>query len=221
MSNRLRIVCPFCIICLAILVFSLFLLDSADAGKALAAEREEAHTYQEGALSADYSTEEKTASEAAAEEQTEDSVVESNDQIPEKVERADPLQDEKIHLTSDERKIVECIVMCEAGGEGVKGQMMVAQSIRDGMARYDLSVKEYLNVYSVAMTDYSNVTNEVSNSVFRVFDRGERVTEQHTDLWYNPAIVQSTWHEEQQYVTTVGSHRFFYMIDPSETRSVK
>lgn len=221
MSNRLRIVCPFCIICLALLVFSLFLLDSADSGRVLAAEQEETHTYQEGALSADHFTEAKIAGEIAAEDEVEDSVEESNDPVPEKVEEHDPLQDEKYNLTSDERKLVECIVMCEAGGEGVKGQMMVAQSIRDGMARYDLTVSEYLDVYSVAMTDYCNVTNEVSNSVFRVFDRGERVTEQHTDLWYNPTLVQSSWHEEQQYVTTVGSHRFFYMIDPSETRSVK
>jgi spore germination cell wall hydrolase CwlJ-like protein len=64
-------------------------------------------------------------------------------------------------------------------------------------------------------TSYANVTDEVRESVSKVFDDGERVTEEKADLWYNPAITASDWHEAQQYVITVGSHRFFWMLDGS------
>ncbi len=116
-------------------------------------------------------------------------------------------------LTESERIAVECAVMCEAGGEGHRGQMMVAQSILDGSLRNGFDVFETIYAYQVHSTTYDNVTDEVRESVSRVFDDGERVTEEKTDLWYNPALVQSQWHEEQQYIITVGSHRFFWMND--------
>ena len=116
-------------------------------------------------------------------------------------------------LTDEERIAVECAVMCEAGGEEVRGQMMVAQCILDGAQRNGISVIESIAKYQVASTSYSRVTEQVKESVSRVFDDGERVTEEKADLWYNPALVQSSWHEQQQYVITIGLHRFFWMND--------
>jgi spore germination cell wall hydrolase CwlJ-like protein len=121
--------------------------------------------------------------------------------------------DSGYQLTDEERVAVECAVMCEAGGESVKGQMMVAQSILDGTLRHGFTVTETIKKYQIASTSYSRVTDEVKESVSRVFDDGERITAEKTDLWYNPALVVSTWHESQQYVITVGSHRFFWMLD--------
>ena len=120
-------------------------------------------------------------------------------------------------LTDSERIAVECAVMCEAGGEGAEGQMMVAQSILDGSLRNDFNVFETISEYLIHSTSYSNVTDEVRESVSRVFDDGERITEEKTDLWYNPALVESSWHEEQQYIITVGSHRFFWMNSDMDT----
>lgn len=114
-------------------------------------------------------------------------------------------------LSDEERIAVESAVMCEAGGECVEGQMMVAQCILDGTLRNHFDVFECIDRYQIASTDYSEVTQEVKDSVSRIFDNGERVTEEKADLWYNPAIVQSAWHEEQQYVITIGLHRFFWM----------
>ena len=116
-------------------------------------------------------------------------------------------------LTDEERIAVECAVMCEAGGEEVRGQMMVAQCILDGAQRNGISVIESIVKYQVASTSYSRVTEQVKESVSRVFDDGERVTEEKADLWYNPALVQSSWHEQQHYVITIGMHRFFWMND--------
>lgn len=114
-------------------------------------------------------------------------------------------------LDDSERIAVECAVMCEAGGEGIEGQMMVAQSILDGSLRNGFNVYQTISSYQIHSTSYSNVTDEVRESVSRVFDDGERITEEKTDLWYAPALVESSWHEEQQYIITVGSHRFFWM----------
>ena len=116
-------------------------------------------------------------------------------------------------LTAEERMAVEQAVMCEAGGEGEKGQMMVAQCILDGAQRNGLNMIQSIAKYQIASTSYCNVTQEVKDSVSKVFDQGERVTEEKADLWYNPALVQSTWHEQQHYVITVGLHRFFWMND--------
>lgn len=95
--------------------------------------------------------------------------------------------------------------------------MMVAQSILDGTLRNDYDVFDTIYKYQIHSTSYSNVTDEVRESVSRVFDDGQRVTEEKTDLWYNPALVESAWHEQQQYVTTVGSHRFFWMNKDMDT----
>lgn len=119
--------------------------------------------------------------------------------------------DSRYVLSDREREIVECAVMCEAGGEGKRGEMMVAQSILDGALRNNLDMFEMIRAYGIATTSHSKVSEEVKESVRLVFDEGQRVTMEKTDLWYNPAIVVSLWHEEQQYVTTVGSHRFFWM----------
>lgn len=114
-------------------------------------------------------------------------------------------------LDDSERIAVECAVMCEAGGEGIEGQMMVAQSILDGSLRNGFNVYQTISCYEIHSTSYSKVTDEVREAVSRVFDDGERITEEKADLWYAPALVESPWHEEQQYIITVGGHRFFWM----------
>lgn len=113
-------------------------------------------------------------------------------------------------LTDAERSAVECAVMGEAGGEGEVGQMMIAQCILDGCLRNEIDPFVMIAKYQVASAYPYQVTDEVRESVSKIFDDGLRVTEEKADLWYNPAIVASEWHEEQQYVTTVGYHRFFW-----------
>lgn len=113
-------------------------------------------------------------------------------------------------LTDAERSAVECAVMGEAGGEGEKGQMMIAQCILDGCTRNSINPVVMIAEYQVASAYPYQVTDEVRESVSKVFDDGLRVTEEKADLWYNPAIVASEWHEGQQYVTTIGYHRFFW-----------
>lgn len=201
MSRKLHIAFPACCIMVVVLLIGYFCIvgeavqDGGSASEGLAQEVQEVS--------------EKSPDLPDAEE---DEVVFPASSEPESLmEPEGEHKDSGYVLTDKERQAVECAVMCEAGGEGERGQMMVAQSILDGSLRNDYDVFETIYAYQIHSTSYSNVTDEVRESVSRVFDDGERITEEKTDLWYNPALVESQWHENQQYVITVGSHRFFWM----------
>lgn len=211
MSHKLRVVCPVCMILLISLVFCMFSLNTKAAAGNQEVENNVSVTYTANSWTNNGVAAAATAQETSApadDTSVVGAVYQETYTVP-----AQPHRDSGKALTEEERVAIERIVMCEAGGEGEKGQMMVAQCILDGMLRYDYTIEEYIKCYKVMSTSYSNVTDEVRNSVSRVFDNGERVIEQKADLWYNPAITPSEWHEKQQYVTTIGSHRFFWMLD--------
>ena len=210
MSRKLRVVCPLCMVLLFVLVFSVLSMNTRAASGSRDVEKNTSVTFTADSWTSNGVAAGATALEASASLKEDDAVDHS------KTGGSDSKQETKgsgYTLSDEDRMGVERIVMCEAGGEGPKGQMMVAQCILEGLRRYDFTLAEYISYYKVMSTSYDRVTDEVRESVSRVFDDGERVIEQNVDLWYNPALVTSEWHEEQEYVTTVGSHRFFWMID--------
>lgn len=211
MSHKLRVVCPVSLILLVSLVFCFFGLNTRAAAGDQDVEKNVSVTYTANPWTNNGVAAAATAQETSA--PTEGTAVVSAVYQEDYTVPAQPHRDSGKKLSDYERIVIESIVMCEAGGEGEKGQMMVAQCILEGMLRYDFTIDQYIDCYKVMSTDYSNVTDEVRNSVSRVFDNGERVTEAKADLWYNPAITPSAWHEDQQYVTTIGNHRFFWMLD--------
>ena len=211
MSHKLRVVCPISLFLLVSLVFCFFSLNTKAASGNQDVENNVSVTYNASPWTNNGVAAAATAQETSAPADGPEVVsapYQEDYTVP-----AQPHRDSGKKLTDEERIAIERIVMCEAGGEGEKGQMMVAQCILEGMLRYDFTIEEYKDCYKVMSTSYSNVTDEVRSSVSRVFDNGERVTEAKADLWYNPAITPSPWNEEQQYVTTIGSHRFFWMLD--------
>lgn len=111
-------------------------------------------------------------------------------------------------LTEKERDLVERVVMAEAGGEAYAGQLAVAQCILNAAELHDLRP-----VGVVEELKYTNARPEPSKSVKQavadVFDDGVRVFDRDVIYFYAPALVTSTWHESQDYVTTIGCHRFF------------
>lgn len=216
MSHKLRLAGPLCFILVLVLIVGYFSLTSLAASDSTGAAEPVSVAVEP--LEAENVNAPVKAMETLVPQET----------ITEKDENADGAEEEDdsqvlvtdgsgYELTDSERIAVECAVMCEAGGEGVEGQMMVAQSILDGSLRNDYNVFETIYEYQIHSTSYSNVTDEVRESVSRVFDDGERITEEKTDLWYNPALVESAWHEMQEYVITVGSHRFFWMNSDMDT----
>lgn len=211
MSYKFKIVGPLCVAFVVLLIVSYFGVTSWAAADSTGAE--DLVTVAVEPLSAENVNAPTTVKETL---KPQDVVVEK-DENPEEMSFLVTEDGSGYVLTESERMAVECAVMCEAGGEGPEGQMMVAQSILDGTLRNDYDVFDTIYKYQIHSTSYSNVTDEVRESVSRVFDDGERVTEEKTDLWYNPALVESSWHENQQYVTTVGSHRFFWMNKDMDT----
>lgn len=211
MSYKFKIVGPLCVAFVVLLIVSYFGVTSWAVADSTGASDEV--TVEARSITADNVNAPATVMETL---KPQDVVVEKDENPEEEIVLVSK-DGSGYELTDSERMAVECAVMCEAGGEGPEGQMMVAQSILDGTLRNDYDVFDTIYKYQIHSTSYSNVTDEVRESVSRVFDDGERVTEEKTDLWYNPALVESAWHEQQQYVTTVGSHRFFWMNKDMDT----
>ena len=111
-------------------------------------------------------------------------------------------------LTAAERDTVERVVMAEAGAEPYEGQIAVAQCILNACERENMRPDEIVVEYQY--TDKRpEPTDEVKAAVSAVFDYGETVTDREILYFYAPALVESEWHESQDYVMTVGGHRFF------------
>lgn len=111
-------------------------------------------------------------------------------------------------LTAAERDTVERVVMAEAGAEPYEGQLAVAQCILNACEREGKRPDEIVVDYQY--TDKRpDPSDEVKAAVSAVFDYGEEVTDREILYFYAPALCESEWHEAQEYVMTVGGHRFF------------
>ena len=111
-------------------------------------------------------------------------------------------------LTAAERDTVERVVMAEAGAEPYEGQIAVAQCILNACERENMRPDEIVIKYQY--TDMRpEPTDTVKAAVSAVFDYGETATDREILYFYAPALVESEWHESQEYVMTVGGHRFF------------
>ena len=121
-------------------------------------------------------------------------------------------------LTEEDRKYITLVVLAEARGESVIGQMAVAQCILDGAIYYNtdpVSLCEKLGYAApwdgsgVDEDRYASLYNIASGAVARVFDEGSRAIYSRVIFFYAPEICESEWHESQNYVATIGNHRFF------------
>ena len=111
-------------------------------------------------------------------------------------------------LTAAERDTVERVVMAEAGAEPYEGQIAVAQCILNACERENMRPDEIVIEYQYT-DNRPDPTDEVKAAVSAVFDDGETVTDAEILYFYAPALCESEWHESQDYVMTVGGHRFF------------
>ena len=111
-------------------------------------------------------------------------------------------------LTAEERNMVERVVMGESGGEEYIGQQAVAQCILNACeitGNRPAAIIEGLRYTS----HRPEPTQSVKDAVSAVFDDGEKVIKETAIYFYAPELVYSEWHETQQYVCTIGCHKFF------------
>ena len=78
----------------------------------------------------------------------------------------------------------------------------------NGAEKQGVQPSEAVEIYQYAGAR-PEPTQSVKDAVAAVFDRGETVVDEPVLYFYNPAIVESEWHESQSFVIEVGGHRFF------------
>lgn len=112
------------------------------------------------------------------------------------------------YLSDYERRVAECIVMGESGGESYDGQVLVAQCLLNACLKEGLQPSEVRISYQYSGWN-SNPSKSVKNAVSAVFDNGYKLTDEFVLYFYAPKYTSSRWHETQKFVCEVGGHRFF------------
>ena len=112
------------------------------------------------------------------------------------------------YLSDYERRVVECVVMGESGGESYEGQVLVAQCILNACIKEGLQPSQVRNTYQYSGWN-SYPSESVKRAVSAVFDNGCKITNEKILYFYAPEYCSSPWHESQKFVREVGGHRFF------------
>ena len=111
-------------------------------------------------------------------------------------------------LTAEERDLIERVVMGEAGGEEYIGQQAVAQCILNACELVNARPAEIIDSLSYT-THRPEASQSVKDAVSEVFDDGVKILPETAMYFYAPGLVHSEWHETQEYLCTIGCHRFF------------
>lgn len=111
-------------------------------------------------------------------------------------------------LSDTERKVVECIVQGEAGGESYKGKLLVAQCILNACLESNIQPSEVRIQFKYSGWK-ENVSDDTRKAVYEVFDNGYKVVDEPILYFYAPKYCTSKWHETQTHVITEGGHKFF------------
>ena len=110
-------------------------------------------------------------------------------------------------ITQEDKIALERIVEGEAGGESFEGKCWVATCLRNAMEKDGLTAEQVRVSYQYSGWK-ENVSEETERAVAEVFERGNKTHD--SVLWfYAPKWCNSKWHESQQFVAEIGSHRFF------------
>ena len=116
----------------------------------------------------------------------------------------------KVTLTDEDRDLLERLCYGEFGTGGFIGAALIAQAVKDAMC-FD----GYPTVQSVIENcHYDGKTNmgtnqSCKNAVKYIFDENHDAVQHRIMYMYNPELVQSSFHESQNYILTYQSVRFF------------
>ena len=128
---------------------------------------------------------------------------------PVEVVESEPIEVEPyFYINDSERRVIECIVMGEAGGEPYEGQVLVAQCILNACIKDGIRPSEVRWKYKYSGWN-EKPTESVKRVVSAVFDDGYKVVDDFIMYFYAPKYSKGTWHETQCHVITVGGHKFF------------
>jgi spore germination cell wall hydrolase CwlJ-like protein len=115
-----------------------------------------------------------------------------------------------VELSSYDRDKLERLVMGEAGALGYNGAALVAQAIRDTMNETGSSSIDYIiNEYQYTGSTENEPTSAVKSAVSDIFDNNGYAVQHRILYFYSPELVDSQWHESQEFIIEYGTERFF------------
>lgn len=114
-------------------------------------------------------------------------------------------------LSAEERELVERVVAAEARGESFKGQMAVAQVIRDRCLLTGKKVEEVVYAKAQFAEPYDGeISSTTEAAVGFVFEGGHNIFEIPVTHFYAYEIIEPPyWTEEFAFVEEIGGHRFY------------
>lgn len=143
---------------------------------------------------------------------TQDVPAETETAEPEIIDNTGVLLEEVIafEITEEERQIIERVVMAEARGESLEGQMAVAQTIRDRCierGQNPIEVCTAPNQYAMVNME---ATERVKDAVVFVFDYGHSVFDEPTFYFYQSEMInEPEFLAEKTFRGQIGPHRFY------------
>jgi spore germination cell wall hydrolase CwlJ-like protein len=111
-------------------------------------------------------------------------------------------------LTPTERDLIERVVAAESRGESLKGQMAVAQVIKDRTELWGMTIVEVvLEPYQFAKPYEGEISDKTKLAVSNVFDLGQAVWEDPTTYFHSGD--DPYWASEKISRGSVGGHKFY------------
>lgn len=135
---------------------------------------------------------------------------------PEKIESKS-----EIELSDYDRRIAECIVAGEVGGEPYDAMVAVAQCLYNAILKENWTIEKVRVNYQYAgwksmdvlEAESTDAADNVRRAVSQIFDDGHFITDEQILYFYAPAYGRSDWHELQKFVFEIGGTKFFALWD--------
>ena len=115
-----------------------------------------------------------------------------------------------ISLTDDDRDLLERLCMGEFGSGGFIGACLIAQSVKDAMC-FDgfKTVEEVIKKCHYTGSTDIGTSDECRRAVHYIFDENRDAVQHRIMYMYNPYMVQSAFHESQNFILSFAGVRFF------------
>lgn len=132
-------------------------------------------------------------------------------EIANAAEDTEPESEYIYNLSDSERDLVERVVAAEARGESFKGQMAVAQVIRDRCLERNQSPTEVcFSPHQFGKPYMGEISSTTEAAVGFVFEGGYNVlTYPVTHFYAHQLIDAPDWAKEDEFVAEIGAHRFY------------
>lgn len=116
----------------------------------------------------------------------------------------------KVKLTDDDRDLLERLCMGEFGSGGFIGASLIAQAVKDAMC-FDgyTSVADVISECHYTGSTSIGTNNECKQAVRYIFDDNRDAVQHRIMYMYNPYMVQSAFHESQNFILSYVGVRFF------------